>query len=305
MKFKLLLLGLAITLWSCGETSTGGSATEGVTENGFSYTLHTAEEGAKAEDGDYVYFHVQRRADENILSSTRDDASAPVPSMPYTKVPAPGQEQSPFPYIMGLMAVGDSLTINFPLDTIPKEQLPPELQEAAVMYLDVTVVDIVNKEAYEAKQKVEQEKAFAAQAEAMKEVPIIDALIKETLAKYKSGALDADMLVLPGGLKIHFHEKGTGATATTGQTVSTQYYGALMTDGSEFDNSFKRGQPIDFPVGQGRVIKGWDQAFLNIPEGSKATMFIPADLAYGERGSPPNIEPNAELMFYVELEKVQ
>ena len=269
MKFKLLLLGLAITLWSCG--STQQKSVEGVTENGFNYTLHTAEPGPKAKDGDYLYFHVQRRADDAILSSTRDDVDAPLPSMPYTKVPAPGQEQSPFPYVMGLMSVGDSLSISFPLDTIPKEQLPPELQEAATMYLDIVVVEIVEKEAYEAKQKIEQEKAFAAQAEAMKQVPVIGAMVNETLGEYKSGALDADMLVLPSGLKIHFHEKTDGAVATAGQTVFAQYYGALMSDGSEFDNSFKRGQPISFPVGQGRVIKGWDEAFLNIPEGSKVT----------------------------------
>ena len=86
------------------------------------------------------------------------------------------------------------------------------------------------------------------------------------------------------------------------QQIQAQYYGTL-TDGSMFDNSFQRGTPFRFAVGTGQVIKGWDEGFALLPEGSKATFFIPASLGYGA-SDRPKIPGNSELVFYVEVEKV-
>ena len=101
------------------------------------------------------------------------------------------------------------------------------------------------------------------------------------------------------GLEYIEIQAGTGTQAEAGKTVSVHYTGKL-TDGSVFDDSYKRGAPIEFPLGQGMVIKGWDEALLDMTKGEKRILIIPPDLAYGARGRGP-IPPNSTLVFEVEL----
>ncbi|HKC96101.1 MAG TPA: FKBP-type peptidyl-prolyl cis-trans isomerase [Nitrospira sp.] len=93
---------------------------------------------------------------------------------------------------------------------------------------------------------------------------------------------------------------GTGATAQAGQTVSVHYSGWLE-NGKKFDSSFDRGQPFSFPLGTGRVIKGWDEGVQGMRIGGKRKLIIPANLGYGARGAGGAIPPNATLIFEVEL----
>ena len=86
--------------------------------------------------------------------------------------------------------------------------------------------------------------------------------------------------------------------------VSVHYAGKL-TNGQEFDNSFKRGEPIEIPIGVGQVIKGWDEGIQLLKEGEAATLLIPSELGYGTRGAGSVIPPNAWLIFDVELVKVK
>jgi FKBP-type peptidyl-prolyl cis-trans isomerase len=93
---------------------------------------------------------------------------------------------------------------------------------------------------------------------------------------------------------------GTGATAQAGQTVSVHYSGWLE-NGKKFDSSFDRGQSFSFPLGTGRVIKGWDEGVQGMRVGGKRKLIIPANLGYGARGAGGAIPPNATLIFEVEL----
>lgn len=101
----------------------------------------------------------------------------------------------------------------------------------------------------------------------------------------------------PSGLQYKVITKGTGPKPTTNDTVKTHYRGTLI-DGTEFDSSYKKGEPITFPVTG--VIKGWTEALLMMPVGSKWQLFIPSDLAYGP-GGRPGIPPNSTLLFDIEL----
>jgi FKBP-type peptidyl-prolyl cis-trans isomerase FklB len=107
---------------------------------------------------------------------------------------------------------------------------------------------------------------------------------------------------LPSGLQYKVIKAGTGKKPKATDTVTVNYRGTLI-NGTEFDSSYKRGQPATFPVNG--VIPGWTEALQLMQEGSKWELYIPSNLAYGERGSPGGIEPNATLIFEVELISVQ
>jgi FKBP-type peptidyl-prolyl cis-trans isomerase FklB len=107
------------------------------------------------------------------------------------------------------------------------------------------------------------------------------------------------VVTLPSGLQYKILKEGTGPKPTADDSVVCNYKGTLI-NGTEFDSSYKRGEPATFPVGG--VIKGWTEALQLMPVGSKWQLFIPADLAYGPRGTPGGpIGPNSTLIFEVEL----
>jgi peptidylprolyl isomerase len=94
---------------------------------------------------------------------------------------------------------------------------------------------------------------------------------------------------------------GTGKEAKAGDTVSVNYVGVLYKGGKEFDASWKRKEPFQFKLGQGQVIKGWDEGVPGMKVGGRRELVIPAELAYGKTGSPPTIPPNAPLVFVIDL----
>ena len=106
------------------------------------------------------------------------------------------------------------------------------------------------------------------------------------------------VVTLASGLQYKVLVQGKGRIPKVTDTVETHYKGTTI-DGKEFDSSYKRGKPAVFPVNG--VIKGWTEALLMMPVGSKWQLFIPADLAYGERGAGEAIEPNSALLFEIEL----
>jgi FKBP-type peptidyl-prolyl cis-trans isomerase len=128
-----------------------------------------------------------------------------------------------------------------------------------------------------------------------------------TAPKTATGAAAAGIPPLAGtptktgsGLEYIDAVVGTGAVAQAGQTVSVHYTGWL-TDGKKFDSSRDRGQPFQFVLGRGQVIKGWDEGVAGMKIGGSRRLFIPAALGYGSQGAPPLIGPGATLVFDVEL----
>jgi peptidylprolyl isomerase len=121
-----------------------------------------------------------------------------------------------------------------------------------------------------------------------------------TLAMAQAGK----KMTTSSGLQIEDTKAGTGATPKTGQTCVMHYTGWLYENGAKgkkFDSSVDRGDPFEFPIGTGRVIKGWDEGVATMKVGGKRTLIIPPSLGYGARGAGGAIPPNATLIFEVEL----
>jgi peptidylprolyl isomerase len=116
------------------------------------------------------------------------------------------------------------------------------------------------------------------------------------------------MTTTASGLKYEDTSAGTGPVPSKGQTCVMHYTGWLWVNdakGAKFDSSVDRGRPFSFPLGQGRVIKGWDEGVATMKQGGKRTLLIPPELGYGARGAGGVIPPNATLLFEVELLEIQ
>jgi FKBP-type peptidyl-prolyl cis-trans isomerase FklB len=148
------------------------------------------------------------------------------------------------------------------------------------------------QDAITAQQKVMQEKQQAVmgkEAEANK---------KEGEAFLTANKSKEGVVALPDGMEYKILQKGEGPKPTASDTVTVNYRGTLI-NGTEFDSSYKRGQPVTFPLNG--VIKGWTEGLQLMPVGSKWQLFIPSELAYGDRGAGANIAPGSTLIFEVEL----
>lgn len=139
-------------------------------------------------------------------------------------------------------------------------------------------------------------KAFTSQDDALKE--------RRSGFLKSIGVNESDIVTTKIGLQYYVRQAGTGDVAKKGQTVVVHYTG-YFEDGRIFDSSVERKQPFSFPVGTGKVIPGWDEAFLTMKKGEKRVLIIPYQLAYGERGYPGAIPPRATLIFDVELLSIE
>ncbi|MEM6722917.1 MAG: FKBP-type peptidyl-prolyl cis-trans isomerase [Bacteroidota bacterium] len=203
------------------------------------------------------------------------------------------------------LSIGDSANILIESDSIV-EQLRPDwgFQSGDLTDFRVKMVEILTPEEVEAKKELQaalqraqqEEQAKLAQAQ-QKEAAEIQEIVNQKREAYNAGSLTVERTA--SGLEYLILEKGSGPKPQKTQTVSVQYMGVLM-DGTKFDSSFDQGRPIQFPLGVGRVIKGWDEGIALLSPGSKAMLFIPSEMAYGQSGAG-KIPPNAQLCFYVEL----
>jgi peptidylprolyl isomerase len=119
-----------------------------------------------------------------------------------------------------------------------------------------------------------------------------------------TSATTGQTITTASGLQILDEVIGTGVEAKTGDFVSVHYTGTL-TDGTKFDSSLDRGTPIEFTIGAGEMIKGWDEGVVGMKVGGKRKLTIPPDLAYGAAGRPPVIPANATLIFELQLVEIK
>ena len=133
---------------------------------------------------------------------------------------------------------------------------------------------------------------------------LVSALFISALSLSSKPAQAAGEVTTPSGLRIIDVKPGTGPVPQAGQTVTVNYTGWLFVDGKKgkkFDSSLDRNEPFSFTLGQGQVIKGWDEGVATMHVGGKRTLIIPPDLGYGAGGAGGVIPPNATLIFDVDL----
>ncbi len=257
--------------------------------------------GEPVATGDFVYFHAAMRTEgDSILFSTRQGGG----EQPVVQAAEEGNDQiGPVEDVIRYMRTGDSAVVRVNIAEFPNK--PPGLENDTVILYSVVVTEILSQEEFEARSASEE----AAKEEVRAVVRAREAERTEfasgILKAYNEGTLE-NIQTTPSGLKYVIHEEGTGAEAEAGKGVVVQYIGQLVSTGVVFDQSFGRGEGIPFQLGTGRVIPGWDEGIDLLKVGSKATFFIPAELAYGAQGTPDGSIPGgSELAFYVELEKVE
>ncbi len=296
MRIVLIFACLYILVWvSCQQEER-----RQFTKHGYEYINHTNLDGPKPQPGEYVYFHLQIRNGDSITHSTRAQGANPFLQIP--SVDNPQRRPSPVEDVLREMSVGDSVTVLIRLDSI-RASKPKEFEGAEMFFYDVVLQDIKSVDSFQEnarQQREEQQKAAEAARARYREVA---AQVRETLEQYKAGELDEELHETDSGLKYIIHEQGQGTEVGPKGNVSVHFFGVLM-NGKEFDNSFKQGDPLRLPVGEGRVVRGWDEGMTLLRQGSRATFFIPNELAYGETGSSPDIPPNADLALYVEVVEV-
>lgn len=290
LKYWICFVGI-VALAAC---QSGSDSSEVM---GYKYE-HIVETGAqKPQPGEYVIYNYYLKDDKGQLlesSKTRQPSSAfrIPPDEAYPK-------KAPLIEMMKLMSVGDSARLVYPIDSLP-ESGRERFGDTKELIYELVIQDVKTSEEYGAIRE-EQEAAKQAEVEA-NEGKVIEAgaTVQQAIDDYKAGNLGSDLGEM-NGVEYVIHSEGEGEKVQDGDNITAHYYGVLKSDGKMFDNSFSRGQPFTFKVGQGQVIQGWDEGFKALKKGSKATLFIPYNMAYGEQGRPPMIPERSDLVFYVEV----
>ncbi|NJC25006.1 FKBP-type peptidyl-prolyl cis-trans isomerase [Neolewinella antarctica] len=297
---RILTLALLASVLFTGCESDGGETM--TTELGRTFEIFKSGDGPVVKPGDYVSFNatIKTQTDSTLFSTYATGGDLPM----IQAVAMDTEDVGDVEDIIRYMRVGDSATVQVKI--VDPRQRAPGMENDTVTFYTVKPFEILSEEEFEIRRDEKM-----AEMEAGRSIIIARGEERNTFAagvieQYNAGDLDDQLETTASGLKYIVHEQGSGAQAQAGQGVVVQYIGALVEDGSVFDQSFERGQGIPFRLGTGSVIPGWDEGIALLKEGDKATFFIPSALAYGANGTPDgSIPANSELAFYVELEEVQ
>jgi FKBP-type peptidyl-prolyl cis-trans isomerase len=255
---------------------------------GLSYVMHKSNKGPKLKLDDVVTLNLKYITSKDSIVFDSWKMGKPI-QLKIAKSSFKGDLMDG----LTLLAVGDSASFLINADSLFTKTFgaprPAFIDSSSFLSFTVKVISTTTDAALKAEElKAEKENA-------MKE--------NEVIAKYI-----ADKQMTPSksssGLMYVISEPGTGEQAQAGKTVKVHYTGRLL-DGTKFDSSLDRNEPIEFKLGQGMVIKGWDEGIALLKVGGKALLIIPSDLAYGSRGAGGVIPPFSPLTFEVELVSVQ
>lgn len=265
------------------------SQAQSITEHGYRYVHHVQNGAQKPLRGEAILANVEVYVGNTLLSSSKKTAAG----IYRYDIPSAEEKLNHYPPIMEaalLMGKGDSLTIFQPVDDNMRQYLPPADKEAKEIRFEIALLEIVTLE-----QKAAATKTLDAA------VQQIGQRVQAKVKLYAAGSLANDLRTHPSGLKMIVEDAGRGAPVQKGEAVQVHYYGCLK-DGTPFDNSYSRRQPLQFPAGVGQMIPGFDEGVLYLNHGARAYLFIPSALGYGDQEAAGGLIPaNSELVFYIEI----
>lgn len=262
------------------------------TEHGYLFVNYTQRDGNHPQSGDYVTVRVDTWLGDTLLGSTRDmggtrELQIPSPKDMPKRVP-------PFYDAIVLMTRGDSAIVLQPVDSLIRKLTPQRFHDEKYLRFEIVLLDFMS--AAEKDRKEQEEAAVLAQRRIQ-----VEAQTQQLAKDFNKGKLKGKLNKTGSGLQYIIHEPGDGAPVAKGEYITAHYYGCLS-NGKSFDDSYTNKVPLSFVTGEGQMIAGFDEAVLLLRHGAKATLFLPARLAYGEEGAGDVIPPNSDLIFYIEIQ---
>jgi FKBP-type peptidyl-prolyl cis-trans isomerase len=259
------------------------------TKDGAEYNIVKDASGTQTpKEGDFLTFNIKVLVGDSVIYDNKINNQGKPIEMPLPKMEPMANTQLGSIEVLQMLTAGDSVVIRRDLDSMIRKQMT-FAKPTDKMEFRYSLISIKTKEQFESDMKAKT--AGQAQAD--------DKTIAEYLAKNNITAQKTS-----SGLYYVITKQGAGANPTTGQNVKMKYTGKLL-DGSIFDSNIESGfnttEPLEFPLGQRRVIPGWDEGVALLNKGAKATFFIPSTLAYGEQSPSPKLPANSILIFDVEL----
>jgi FKBP-type peptidyl-prolyl cis-trans isomerase FkpA len=254
--------------------------------SGIKYQILYDARNPKAQIGNIITFNFAYSNDKDSIVLSSYGGGIP---QPQAEIAAP-QYNGDVMEMFTLLGKGDSAYLLIPVDSMFRQGFtPPFFAAHGMVHMRIKVTDVMTKEAFEKKQ----------QDESMHQGQIDDSIITTYL---KQNNLKATKTA--SGLYYIVRKSDTGAKPSLGMTATVNYTGKLLS-GKVFDSNtdpaFGHVQPFDFHVGNGDVIKGWDEGVALMPVGSQYTFILPSTLGYGSHGAGPDIGPNSVLIFDIEL----
>ncbi len=265
---------------------------------GYKYELLRKGTGKQAKEGDQVYFNVMTVVNDSLVEDTHI-----YPFQPTLRLEViPPTESAAIVDAMKNMKIGDSIRLHIPIDSLPFAKIEYQSYKEIVHLITLDAIKSVeefNKD-IEARNKFLYAMADSLRTQGAQKKEMITNYVQE----YVDKKLDSQLKSTEKGVKYLILKEGSGIKPLPGYMIEVNYTGAL-TNKFVFDSSFKHGQPYNYRIHTGQVIKGWDDVLSTFNEGTEAIVFIPSDLAYGATGNSPDIPPHSELVFYLNLYKVK
>ncbi len=263
------------------------------TWTGHPYIHHIKNATSTPNKGDIIEYHIRQRNANGLGHSSYEDGKPKLFRIPEVDIQDDKMNRiSPITEALMLMSVGDSLTLEILMDSLP--EMLANKKEGESMFFDLKMISIKSKNDIEKEKQntIEQGNKLSSQ-------------LKKNITAYKKGELKK-LQKSKSGFDFISHEEGNGRQIKNGDIVLVHYIGQLQENGKQFYNTYTNTHPYQIKVGAGRVIEAWDKMLPELHIGDEITLFVPYDQAYGAAGSKGlGIPEKSDLAFYMNVVQVK